>query len=53
MDTIFEISTLENPRVPNFIKIGLLLVFGHFLGDPLPKNIQSKFFGLKKFGPKF
>ena len=40
MDTIFEISTLENPRVPNFIKIGQLLVFGHFLGDPPPKNIN-------------
>ena len=38
MDTIFEISTLENPRVRNFIKIGQLLVFGHFLGDPPQKT---------------
>ena len=51
MDTIFEISTLENPRVPNFIKIGQLLVFGHFLGAPPPK--KHKFFGQKMFGPKF
>ena len=40
MDTIFEITTLENPRVPNFIKIGQLLVFGPFLGDTPPKNIS-------------
>ena len=40
MDAIFEISTLENPRIPNFIKIGQLLVFGHFLGDPPPKNLS-------------
>ena len=32
MYTIFEISALENPRVPNFIKIRQLLVFGNFLG---------------------
>ena len=40
MNAIFEISALENPRVPNFIKIGQLLVFGHFLGDPPPKNVS-------------
>ena len=40
MDMIFEISTLENPRIPNFIKIGQLLVFGYFLGDPPPKNLS-------------
>ena len=40
MDTSFEISTLEKPRVPNFIKIGQLLVFSHFLGDPPEKNIS-------------
>ena len=51
MDTIFEISTLENPRVPNFIKIGQLLIFDHFLGGPTPK--KPKFFDLKMFGPKF
>ena len=38
MDAIFEISALENPRVPNFIKIGQLLVFGHFLGDSASKK---------------
>ena len=51
MDAIFEISALENPRVPNFVKIGQLLVFGHFLRDPPPKN--QKFFWPKKFEPKF
>ena len=45
MDTIFEISALENPRVPNFIKIGQLLVFGHFFGGPSPTN--QSFFGQK------
>ena len=41
MDAIFEISTLENPHIPNFIKIGQLLVFGHFLGDQSPpKNLS-------------
>ena len=38
MGAIFEISALENPRVPNFIKIGQTLVFGYFWGDPPPKN---------------
>ena len=40
MDAIYEISTLEieNLHTPNFIKIGQLLVFGHFLWDPPPKN---------------
>ena len=45
MDAIFEISTLANPWVPNFIEIGQLLVFGHFLGGPTPK--QLKFFAEK------
>ena len=40
MGVIFEISALENPRVPNFIKTGQLLVFGHFWGDPPPKNLS-------------
>ena len=49
MDTIFEISALENPRVPNFLKIGQLLVFGHFLGGLPPK---TKFFRTKKIRTK-
>ena len=40
MGAIFEISALENPRVPNFIEIGQDLVFGHFWGDSTPKNIS-------------
>ena len=40
MGAIFEISALENHRVPNFIEIGQTLVFGHFLGDPPPKNLR-------------
>ena len=51
MFAIFEISTLENPYTPNFIKIGQLLVFGHFLGDPPPKKL--KFFGQKSSDQKF
>ena len=40
MSAIFEISALENPRVPNFIKIGQTFGFSHFLGDPPPKNLS-------------
>ena len=40
MDEIFEITALENPGVANFIEIGHLLVFGHFLGDPPQKNLS-------------
>ena len=40
MGAIFEISALENPRVPNFIKIGQTFDFSHFLGDPPPKNLS-------------
>ena len=50
MNTIFEISALKNPRVPNFIKIGQLLVFSHFWGTHPQK---PKFFYAKNFGPKF
>ena len=37
MDEIFEISTLENPGA-DFHENRTTLVFGHFLGDPPPKN---------------
>ena len=41
MVAIFEISALENPRVPNFIKIGQLLVLVIFGGGgPPPKNVS-------------
>ena len=40
MGAIFEISALENPRVPNFIEIGQTFDFSHFLGDPPPKNLS-------------
>ena len=41
MDAIFEISSLENPYIPNFIKIGLTFDFGH-LTKPHYKPIYSK-----------
>ena len=45
INAIFEISTLENPYIPNFVKIGQTFDFGHFLGDPPPK--KPKFFLFK------
>ena len=46
MDAIFEISTLKNPRVSNFIKINQKFQIKNF-------NFNQKFFGEKMFGPKF
>ena len=36
----YEISTLENPYIHNFIKIGQTFDFGHFLGTHPQKNIS-------------
>ena len=50
MNTIFEISALENSQSTKFHQNRKTLVFGHFLGAEPKKNIKKN--GLRMFGQK-